>query len=126
MSDCEETCKPTRLSSPPFGWFIVKRTSDWGGSNKPCEGAIRAEVKITDARRYKYPSEFPGGEEQWFGRGENHRIENGGICRDIGWGEEWVIQVGNVLEFVDKHGECVVSRDRNGWPTIEIYDGYRE
>lgn len=30
------------------------------------------------------------------------------------------------MEFVRKHGQCVVSIDNDGHESIEVYDDYRE
>lgn len=39
---------------------------------------------------------------------------------------EWVAYIPDIMAFVDKHGDCIVGRDRGGWATIEIYDDWSE
>jgi hypothetical protein len=58
--------------------------------------------------------------------GTNHRVVDGKICRDMGWGREWFVQLDDVMTFVDTHGRCVIDRDCRGFATIEIYDDHRE
>lgn len=38
----------------------------------------------------------------------------------------WAVNITNIMDFVDTHGECVVSRDEHGFAKIEIYDTCRE
>jgi len=38
----------------------------------------------------------------------------------------WAVYITNIMDFVDTHGECVLSRDEYGFANIEIYDTCRE
>jgi hypothetical protein len=123
MSEDVESGPLHRLVRPQRGTFIVLRTSDYSGTNKPCDGAYRAEVLLVDRRAKGYdPTKSP----DWFQRGTNHRIENGEHCRDMYWDSVWAIDIPDVMEFVATHGDCVVSVNREGFHEIEIYDSYRE
>ena len=44
----------------------------------------------------------------------------------IGAKEGWAVEIDDIMAFVDKYGDCVVSRDDNGFCAIHIYDGYIE
>lgn len=110
-----------RLVTPRAGIYLVSRTSCWEG--KPCEEAYEVEIMHVGRRNCDDPNNVP---DDWYKRGSNHRVENGSICRDLGWLRRWVVQVNDVMDFVDNHGCCVVSRDSEGFATIEIYDDYRE
>lgn len=107
--------------------YIVSRTSFVEGP--PVDGACKVSRTRVDRRSTDDPSKIPayGGQSAWwFEKGSNHRIENGRICRDLGTEEVWVVDIDDVLEFVKKHGQCVISIDFDGWPEIEVYDDYRE
>lgn len=117
-----------RVVLPLHGMVKVHRTSSYDES-PPCEGAIPYEIKTVDRRPYDDPKKIPankGTDGDWYERGENHRIENGQICRDIGWHQEWFVEIKDVFEFVKAHGDCVVSMGEYDQPSIEIYDDYRE
>ncbi len=118
-----------RVVLPLHGMVKVRRTSLYSDENPPCDGAIRYEIKTVDRRSVDDPKKIPangGTDGDWYKRGENHRIENGQICRDVGWHQEWFVEIKDVFEFVKKHGDCVVSVGEYGQPSIEIYDDYRE
>ena len=118
-----------RVTSPIQGMAKISRTSCWHEEKPPCDGAVRFEVMSVDRRRVDDPKKIPankGTDGGWYTRGENHRIEDGCICRDLGWREEWFIEVDDVFGFAEKHGRCIVSVDEDGWKCIEIYDDYRE
>jgi len=123
MSEDVESGRLHRLVRPQPGTFIVTRTSHCSGDEKPCDGAYRVEVLRVDRRVKGYdPTKSP----DWFQRGTNHRIENGEYCRDMHWDGAWAIEITDIMDFVAKHGECVVSINCKGFSEIEIYDGYRE
>lgn len=116
-----------RLESPQAGIYLVSRTSY--GFGKPCDEAYEVELVQVDRRRFDDPKKVPahhGTDGDWYQCGSNHRVENGQICRDIGWYRTWAVQVDDVMKFVDAHGCCVVSRNPEGFAQIEIYDSYRE
>jgi hypothetical protein len=123
MSEDVDSGRLHRLVRPRRGTFIVSRTSDYSGQEKPCDDAYRAEAMLVDRRIKGYD---PTKTNDWLQRGTNHRIEDGQYCRDMGWDKVWAIDIPDVMEFVAKHGPCVVSVNREGFHDIEIYDGYRE
>lgn len=38
----------------------------------------------------------------------------------------WVIEINNILEFIDKHGSCIIDKGYYGFYSIMIYDDYVE
>jgi hypothetical protein len=112
-----------RLIMPRVGIYLVSRTSCCEG--KPCDEAYEVEMMQVDRRNCDHPKKIPahdGTDGDWYNHGSNHRVENGNICRDMGWRRQWVVQVNDVMDFVDSHGECVVGRTNEGYATIEIYN----
>lgn len=113
--------------------FVVSRASAWSDDTCPCEGAERVVVNKTDIRT------IPSGVNinefyscvNWYKRGTNHRVlDDGRVARDI---QEnlWVIKIShlkNLIEFIDKYGQVVVSHypDTKDLPEIMIYDDYIE
>ena len=80
--------------------FYVTRTSNWGHTNSPCEGAI--EEKHSFENRY----------------GEKHEMIRFYIN---------IESLEELMEFTNKQAtEIVVSTNFEGNPAIEIYDDYRE
>ncbi len=111
------------------GFCIVQRTSDCLQDQCPCEGAERRSIARIDRRIVDDPAKVPafiGQRDWWFKEGTNHRIENGGIARDMGSTEVWMMDVADVWDFVRKHGDCIVSINDDGFRCVEIYDDYRE
>lgn len=123
-------CAIPQLSAPVRGLFRVKRSSArLGGHTPPCEGAVQRMTVIVDWRYTDDPKKLrcnKGTDGDWWIRGTNHRIENGCICRDLGWQAGWFIEIPDVMDFVRQYGDCVVSIDEDGYESIEIYDDYRE
>lgn len=119
-----------RLEKPRRGFVRVRKTSQYFDTdNPPCEGAVKVETKIIDRRNVDDPRKIPahrGTDGNWWSEGTNHRIENGCICRDMGWSQSWFIELHDVMAFVRAHGTCVVSVGNDGHEEIEIYDDYRE
>lgn len=118
-----------RLVTPRRGLFRVRKTSHWDEESPPVDGAVLFETQVIDRRNVDDPKKIPahrGTDGDWWDRGENHRVENGMICRDMGWRLEWFIELADVMEFVRQHGQCVVSIDNDGHESIEVYDDYRE
>ena len=123
-----------RLTAPVKGLFAVHRTSnsitpDDEDPVPPCDGAFACEIRRIDRRYCDDPKKVPfnkGTSDWWYADGANHRVENGCICRDMGWCLRWFVEIPDVMEFVRKNGTCVVSIDRDGHEEIEIYDDYRE
>lgn len=121
-SDVERVVRPRR------GLYLCKKTSV-RGATKPCDEAFQVTVINTDTRNCDDPKKIPvnkGTNGDWYERGTNHRTENGNIKRDLGTITEWAVELDDVMIFVDKYGDCVVSRNNSGFATIEVYDDYRE
>lgn len=109
--------------------YRVRRTSEWNSDVPPCEGAFKKSVVRVDMRNTDDPKKIPvnkGNDGDWYTRGTNHRVENGCICRDMGFYDEWRIEIADILQFVKMHGTCVVEIHFDGTPSVEIYDDYRE
>ena len=117
--------------------FIIKRTSGRGNSS-PCEEAKEDQVVRTETRTFHSPEEFDkkfaNREGTCLSVGTNHRIgKNGYICRDREMMDVWVIEINSIEELVAlsrKYGEIIITDhylDINDmYPTLEIYDDYRE
>lgn len=117
--------------------FIITRTSEWGNSS-PCVEAKREQAVKTETRTFRSPEEFDKKraaiEGTWLSVGTNHCIgRNGYICRDIGIENVWTIDINSIEELANlsqKYGEIIISDCRltseDKYPTLEIYDDYRE
>ena len=117
--------------------FIIKRTSGRGNSS-PCVEAKEEQVVRTETRTLHSPEEFDKKfayrEGSWLSVGTNHRIDkNGYICRDCEMMDVWTIEINSIEELIAlsrKYGEIIITDhylDINDmYPTLEIYDDYRE
>ena len=117
--------------------FIIKRTSGRGNSS-PCVEAKEEQVVETETRTFRTPEEFDkrsaAREGAWLSVGTNHRIgRDGYICRDRDMMNVWTIEVNSIEELVAlsrKYGEIIVAdhylSPNDEYPTLEIYDDYRE
>ena len=117
--------------------FIIERTSGRGNSS-PCVEAKEEQVVRTETRTLHSPEEFDkkfaGREGSWLSVGTNHRIDrNGYICRDREKMDVWTIEIDSIEELIAlsrKYGEIIITDhylDINDmYPTLEIYDDYRE
>lgn len=118
------------LVTPRPGLYLCSRSSlNFGEAHKkPCDEAFRVRQVIVDTRTVDDPEEllFAFDVANWYSHGTNHRVEGGMIKRDMGVREVWAVQITDLQAFVDRHGKCVVSRDRDGFATVEIYDDWRE
>jgi len=65
-------------------------------------------------------------EAWWYGEGTNHRVENGHIKRDLEPEAVYVVEIPDIWAFVEKHGDCVLSINSEGFRVVEIYDDDRE
>lgn len=118
--------------------FIITCTSDWGDDNSPCEEAKRSQVVRVETRTLCTPEEFDkkfaAREGAWLSVGANHRIgKDGYICRDREMMDVWIIEVNSIEELIElskKYGKIIVDNhylnSNDEYPTIEIYDSYRE
>lgn len=117
--------------------FIIMRTSEWGDSS-PCAEAKEDQVVGIETRTFRTPEEFDkrfaAREGAWLSVGTNHRIgRDGYICRDRDMMNVWTIEVNSIEELVAlsrKYGEIIVAdhylSSNDEYPTLEIYDDYRE
>jgi hypothetical protein len=110
-----------RITKQWNGLFRVSRTSIFVEDLDvpPCDGAFLGKYMQIDRRRVKTDSD--SFQEFWKSQGSNHRVENGYHCREIE-DVKWFVEIPDIMEFVKKHGECVISIDGNGFNCIEIYD----
>ena len=118
-----------RLAMPIDGIYLISRSSFYIEDNPPCDEAYQIETLDVDRRNVDNPKKIPvhlGRDTWWYEKGENHRVENGSICRDVGFSKKWVVKIDNMVEFIKKYGTCVIDIDFDNWMTIEIYDDYRE
>ena len=99
--------------------FLVSRTSIWDKDVQPCGGAVLKKCVRQDKRNVddimKIPYYMRTGEEKakadWYGMGENHRIENGCITRDFD-DCRYFIKINTIkdlVKFISEHGDCVVG-----------------
>lgn len=118
--------------------FIITRTSDYEDASSPCAEAKEDQVVRIETRALYSPEEFDkkfaDREGNWLSVGTNHRIgRDGHICRDREMMNVWTIEISSIEELVAlsrKYGEIIIAdhylNDNDGYPTLEIYDDYRE
>lgn len=113
--------------------FIITRTSFYMYSNverKPHEKAKEEKYLTTDQRLFQSFEEY---DKKYLipftSVGTNHRINEKGIARDFEV-KEWFIEINSLedlLDFSKKEGPLIINTEENNlYPTIEIYDDYRE
>lgn len=102
--------------------FIVSKTSCVGGS--PCDEAVEFTYTFVQSASDDDLKIFG---DNWHKRGTNHRTHGDLYLRDLEVETGYYVKISNIVDFVDKYGDCVVGRCRlSGAITIEIYDTYRE
>ena len=118
---------------PRSDLYIVSRTSCPSYDDKPCEEAYQVQITDVDCRWTDDPRKVLIYNDPkcdwWYKHGTNHRVEDGMIKRDAGINTVWVVkieQLADLMEFIKKYGDCVLSRRRDGFAEIEIYDDHRE
>ena len=105
--------------------FMISRTSVYEDV-APCEEAYKANSIFVDQRTFKTPEEYDrayNSPNYWISFGQNHRVTEVGIARDIST-IAWCVDfddLSELMRFVSKYGDCVLNDD-----SIEIYDDYRE
>ncbi len=118
--------------------FVLSRTSIWTyhyhtytetavppvlHDKQIVERFIETEQWVVDKSRLSLESL-----DRWHLRGWNHHEENGVLKRDH-YSHRYYIDfetIEDLMAFVGEVGYVVITTDRDGLPTIEIYDGYRE
>lgn len=115
-----------KITKPSKKLFLLNRTSGLSSADE-IEGAFYINKIIVESWNYDSHEKIliNGFAYEWYKKGTNHRTENGKIFRDIGVEQFISIKINNVMEFVQKYGECIVSI-KDGYNCIEIYDDYRE
>jgi hypothetical protein len=109
---------------------IITRTSQWSvdPGRPPVEGARIERVWVTESRIVKtfhdYDSRGPR-TDPWTSVGRNHRETENGITREIEK-EHWVIDIDDVWAFAKLVDRELVISAGEGFPSVEIYDDYRE
>lgn len=109
---------------------LIRRASRYGAekNSPPIKGVKWDEYTLVDERTFKtfeaHDASRWGKACRWESEGENHRLTEVGIARDLRR-HAWFIDVPDVWEFVREHGGCVVEIV-NGIAEITIYDGYLE
>lgn len=108
--------------------IIVSRTSCPPGP--PCKGAVKETLECWD-RRTKAAKDLPGGKEEFLSYGRRHELGEHS-CRRLVEQEVWTVEA-DILEFVEKYGQCVVTppytaHNRMEPPLwqVEVYDYWRE
>lgn len=114
--------------------YVVSRTSIWGidPDQPPCPNAKIETLLVADIRTVSSPAKL-GSRTEWFERGQNHRVVEGCIVRDI-LTNVWTVEIPDLHEFAREHGEIILSyySDITGDGKsiklfkVEIYDDYRE
>ena len=113
-----------------LGLYTCKRASSY--EFKPCDEAFEEEYTHIDRRTFSDPEMLPGGSYAWHRQGENHRVEDGGICRDFPGRKRWCVMMErpeNLRDFILKYGDVIISVDKECQPPrfkIIIYDDYIE
>ena len=119
------------LTAPlPKDTYIVERTSNPIFATKaPCQGAEKRFIRYVDERTVDDPKKISGyghTEDWWYSKGKNHRVENGHIKRDLEPEAVYIVEIPDLWAFVERHGQCVLSMNSEGFRVVEIYDDYRE
>ena len=112
--------------------FFIRRTSAY--SAKPVPEATEVNGRFcVDRRAVDDPAKvaaYLGQSDWWYGKGTNHRVENGQICRDMKYqaGPYWAVEIEDLnalLALVLREGEVIVSQTDGNFE-LEIYDDWRE
>lgn len=108
--------------------FFVTRTSS---KEKPCDEAKEIMVNVTDYRKFKTLKEWQHAFPSDFNVPLVYKSEfEGGCKRVLEEKFKYFYVDDDILEFIKRNGECIVSFENNylfeEWPTVEIYDDYRE
>ncbi len=116
-----------KMLNPDPQWCMVTRL-DGDSDTQPCEGAEKFLVLHIDRRSSGDPKKIPCFAEDangWWDFGTNHRIENGGIVRDLDWKPAWFIKTPDLWKFVQEQGDCVVGFADEGYRWITIFNNLR-
>ena len=113
------------IEKPKTGVFLISRRSEPCQETPPCDGAYRVWVQNIDVRTTDDPKKVPayrGDDKWWYSKGENHRMIDGKIARDIEPIHVWVVRIDDLAQFAKKHGSIIIDHKSNGWATVEICD----
>ena len=117
--------------------FKVSRSSEYGESKSPCEGAYQENftyVQIRTLGSYQeFDDKFGSREGNWLSKGINHCInEMGYVQREFPLGAiGWFIEINSLeelMKFQKVQGDIIIKKcwENSSIKEIEIYDGYRE
>ena len=116
--------------------FAVRRTSSRCEDEPPCEGAVRVFVDSWDQRTFKSVEEYDARmRHPWLSDGTDHGVNSVGIFRRRGQEVAWLFDIDDLADlakFLARYGRCVVTpackeaNEQREFPTLEIYDTYRE
>ena len=107
--------------------YIVRRTSDWLGDDKPVPDAERCEIHLCFALSGMAAKSYRDRMRQrmdveW----EDEDGSFGGFMKEAE--DAWLCDIPDLKAFVLVHGRIILSEPDNkeGYWNVEIYDGYRE
>lgn len=105
-----------------FGYIVCSRLFVWDGGI-PCEEAVEVPFVWVDRRDVDDPMKCEHIGAAWYDHGENHRVENGKIARDID-GKRWAVKISDIAEleaFCLKYKDVSLSVNNDGTePCFEI------
>ena len=115
--------------------YKISRVSNFVGDKQPCEEAFKSEYTSIDERSVSSPEQIPSYKKRkdlidkdWYGKGSNHRVENGHIKRDFEGTEGWFVELNSLEELnslQEKYGDLIIQK-HCGVVSILIYDDYIE
>lgn len=114
--------------------FFISRVSA-SREEKPCEEAFETTYTRIDERgaddptKISYFQSFPERvQQEWYGEGVNHRVEQGHIKRDFPGEKDWAIDIESLDQFYTlyrKYGDLMIRQHIfSKAPEIKIVDDY--
>jgi hypothetical protein len=111
----------SNIFRPEKDLYIVRRTSLYS-SECPCEECIEVTViKTVIHCKNDLFCHSPQSKDKYF----NYRRINDVTLKDT-MVTEWVATVPDLIDFIEKYGVCIISKNRAGYYELEIYDDSRE
>lgn len=101
--------------------FVIERAGSYG--IKPSDNSFKVSLYRVDERWASMPEEiiaYGGKSDWWYGEGENHRVENNHIIRDMRE-EVWVIEIDNLTDLL----KLQAAYDKLRITTSHYHDGSR-